>query len=172
MRLNAEVPGMSAILARPDGRVRVIDILMAVMGTGAEPPSVAEATAIVMGAGYHVTAGPAPALPLRPRTPGTAYAPAASKVLGSVSADSMQGRLLVAFASSPAGLTDEEAAKAAGISLRSGYWKRCSDLRGYGLIQPVENEHGDYVTRPSASGIHVGVCAVTPEGEAVARELM
>lgn len=49
-------------------------------------------------------------------------------------AASQRASLLSAYrAAGCKGLTDEEAARAAGL-LGTGYWKRCSDLRGLGCI--------------------------------------
>ena len=49
-----------------------------------------------------------------------------------------RGRLLAAFRAHPDGLTDEEAAiLAVGVSYRSCWWKRCSELRDLGLIEPT-----------------------------------
>ena len=50
-------------------------------------------------------------------------------------AGSQKDKLLNAYRTAyPAGLTDEEAAIAAGLSLRSCFWKRCSELRQDRLI--------------------------------------
>lgn len=48
---------------------------------------------------------------------------------------SQRDRLLQAFVRHPDGLTDEEAATVAGLSPRSCWWKRCSELRELGLIE-------------------------------------
>lgn len=50
----------------------------------------------------------------------------------------------------PGGLTDEEAAAAAG--LHTGAWKRCSDLRNADLIEPTGE------TRKSSAGSEAMVC--------------
>jgi hypothetical protein len=60
----------------------------------------------------------------------------------------------------PRGLTDEEAARAAGV-LAAGYWKRCSDLRKSGLIRPTGE------TRQASSGMHQDVCMCTDAGRVV-----
>ena len=45
-------------------------------------------------------------------------------------AGSQKAKLLAAYeAAYPAGLTDDEAAEAAGLDVRSCYWKRCGELR-------------------------------------------
>lgn len=51
------------------------------------------------------------------------------------------------------GLTDEEAASAAGLRL-TGYWKRCSDLRRLGCIVP------NGTTRKQTSGRLAIVCVM------------
>lgn len=55
------------------------------------------------------------------------------------------------------GLTDSEARVAAGISARSCYWKRCSELRADGLIEPVlldgtVDAGAVTITRPAGNG--------------------
>lgn len=54
-------------------------------------------------------------------------------------------------------LTDEEAVTRAGIP---GGWKRCSDLRQKGFIQPTGQ------LRQSSAGVAVQVCRITPPGRA------
>jgi hypothetical protein len=63
------------------------------------------------------------------------------------------------------GLTDAEAAEAAGIN-RGCPWKRCSELREMGLIQPITG-----VTRMSPNGAMQRVCAITAQGLAVLDKL-
>jgi len=71
---------------------------------------------------------------------------------------SLASLLLVAYqAAYPRGLTDEEAAQAAGV-LATGYWKRCSDLRKSALIVPTGE------TREASSGMHQDVCVCTDAG--------
>lgn len=53
-------------------------------------------------------------------------------------------------------LTDEEAAEEAGLA-RTGFWKRCSDLRNDGLIEPIG-------TRVGNAGTPVMVCQITAVG--------
>lgn len=63
-----------------------------------------------------------------------------------------------------AGLTDEEAAEAAGLTGRSVcYWKRCSELRQDYLIEelPVPT------TRKGSAGVDRTVCAISDAGRAV-----
>lgn len=70
-------------------------------------------------------------------------------------------RLLEAYRitdTSLAGLTDEEAARYA--KLNAGAWKRCSDLRRAGYIQPTGN------LRLSSFGSMVQVCRITDAGRA------
>lgn len=55
------------------------------------------------------------------------------------------------------GLTDEEAAERAGLT-RTGYWKRCSDLRRDGFIVPRTYDDGDIMTRIVMSGQWAMVC--------------
>lgn len=57
------------------------------------------------------------------------------------------------------GLTDEEAAEAAGI-LRGCPWKRCSELREMGMIVPWGQ-----TTRKSSMGAEQRVCVITAEGK-------
>jgi hypothetical protein len=72
--------------------------------------------------------------------------------------------LLDAFRSTwPLGLTDEEAAVSAGLSLSSEYSKRCGELRQDGYIA-VMYEGREPVTRPGSSGLDriVSVALETP----------
>jgi hypothetical protein len=60
-------------------------------------------------------------------------------------------------------LTADEAAKEAGVSMRSCYWKRCSELRDLGFIEPVMD--GDYpLNRIGDSGSQQMVCKITRDG--------
>lgn len=68
-------------------------------------------------------------------------------------------RLLVAYNHvdpSLAGLTDEQAATAAGLN--NGAWKRCSDLRRAGFIEPTG------LMGLSSFGSAVQICRITPRG--------
>jgi hypothetical protein len=68
-------------------------------------------------------------------------------------AKGMQAKLLDAYRAHPGGLTDEEAAAAAGLAL--GAWKRCSELRTKGLITWTG------ATRVASSGRHAQVCVLS-----------
>jgi hypothetical protein len=75
-------------------------------------------------------------------------------------------RLLLAHAAHPHGLTDREAALAAGLSLASEYATRCSELMRHGWIRPTSD------TRPDPeTGMQRIVRVITPAGEAVALDL-
>ena len=70
-------------------------------------------------------------------------------------AGSQKDLLLKAFqAAYPDGLTDEEAAIAAGMALTSCYWKRCGELRQDGLIAGITGSNGTVSTRLGSSGVH------------------
>ena len=64
-------------------------------------------------------------------------------------------KLLQAYNDHPDGLTDEEAARIAGL-LHTGYWKRCSELRVVGCIRP----NGQ--TRAGCAGSQQMVCLPVP----------
>lgn len=92
-------------------------------------------------------------------------------------AGSQAVRLLRAYARLEGeGATDSEARAAAGLSSRSCYWKRCSELRAEGLIEPVRTSQpctdGRSVdlgplTRPDVdTGSDRIVCAITDRGRA------
>ena len=66
-------------------------------------------------------------------------------------------RLLAEYAHRD-GLTDEEAGLFAGL-IKTGYWKRCSDLRTEGFIIDTGQ------TRLSTSGSHMMICEITFEGK-------
>lgn len=70
-------------------------------------------------------------------------------------AGSQKDSLLKAFQTAyPAGLTDEEAAVAAGMALTSCYWKRCGELRQDGFISGLMSSNGTVSTRLGSSGVH------------------
>lgn len=75
-------------------------------------------------------------------------------------ARSQKTLLLVHYAKAgERGLTDEEAGIESGLhEKRANYWRRCSDLRALGLIQPT----GGY--RLSRFNERRMVCVITPEG--------
>lgn len=62
------------------------------------------------------------------------------------------------------GLTDEEAAQAAGLTGgTSCWWKRCNELRDdYMIERPV-----DQATRKGTAGVERMVCAISTAGRAV-----
>lgn len=66
-------------------------------------------------------------------------------------------QLLVAYARSTDGLTDEQAAGASNL-LHVGYWKRCSELRNAGYITRTGE------TRVASSGAAQDVCCITEAG--------
>ena len=79
-------------------------------------------------------------------------------------AGTQKAALLAAFRSAwPEGLTDEEAAVRADLSLSSEYSKRCGELRQDGYITVVY-ENGEPLTRPGSSGMDriVSVALETP----------
>lgn len=76
-------------------------------------------------------------------------------------AGSQKALLLDAYAEAGArGLTDEEAAAAAHLPLRSCWWKRCGELRQGGFITPTGDE------RLGEAGSPRIVCRITKEGSA------
>lgn len=77
-------------------------------------------------------------------------------------AGSQKHRLLDAYYSLP-DATDEEAAKAAGLNLRSCFWKRSSELREDGLIEPVL-VGGEPLTRRGDAGVERIVCRISRAG--------
>lgn len=80
-------------------------------------------------------------------------------------AGSQKALLLEAFrVAGPDGLTDEEAAEAAGVSMRSCFWKRCGELRQDGRIGVLRRLDGSVVTRMGGSGVSriVSVWEVDP----------
>lgn len=82
-------------------------------------------------------------------------------------AGSQKSLLLVHYAKAGAeGLTDEEAGIASGLKGKgANYWRRCSDLRAQGLIQPT----GGW--RLSTMGERRMVCVITEEGQRLADSL-
>lgn len=73
-------------------------------------------------------------------------------------------RLLEVYAQKGAPkLTDAEAAQQAEM-LRTGYWKRCSDLRNAGHITPAGTALDEHTHR------RVRTCKITPEGRKALRE--
>lgn len=86
-------------------------------------------------------------------------------VAASYRAGTQKARLLDAYYwAGSAGLTDEEAAVSAGLSLTTCYWKRCGELRAHGLVE----ETG--LTREGSAGVARIVSVITDAGRAVARK--
>lgn len=82
-------------------------------------------------------------------------------------AGSQKAVLLLAYAAASGGLTDDEAAEAAGLLQKPGacWWHRCSDLRSAGLVAPT-GEH-----RMGRAGELRMVCAITGDGRSLAAAL-
>ena len=75
-------------------------------------------------------------------------------------AGSQQRKLLLAYASRPMGLTNEEAAEIAGLHVVGCcYWKRCADLLAAGLIEDT------LTTRVASTGSEQRVCAISAKGK-------
>jgi hypothetical protein len=72
--------------------------------------------------------------------------------------------LLRAYDRFPDGLIDEQAAAYADL-LFTGYWKRCSELRRKGFIEPVYVPgQGLPLSREAASGKEAQICKITTVG--------
>jgi len=71
---------------------------------------------------------------------------------------SARAKLLAAHSWNPKGLTDEEAADVAGLSPRSEYATRCSELLRAGLLEDT------HTTRTGSSGMARMVRRITTEG--------
>lgn len=86
--------------------------------------------------------------------------PATSHVAAHALADkaTMMRALLNVFAGHATGLTAEQACHLAGYGPQHGAWKRVSDLKRAGLVEPT----GD--TRTASSGRPAAVLAITDEG--------
>jgi hypothetical protein len=95
----------------------------------------------------------------RSTDPGTSGR-AAHDVLGREG--SQRHKLLLAFATGPA-MTADEAMRRAGVSERSCYWKRISELREAGLIEKTGAE------RPGEQGSSQIVSQITEAGRAALR---
>lgn len=104
------------------------------------------------------------ALELQPGSQARASDPSTSRKAAqnaTVRAGSQRHTLLQQYAHSE-GLTDEQAGRMAGL-LRPGvcYWKRCSELREFGYIQPLG------FTREASTGEQQMVCGITTAGVTV-----
>jgi hypothetical protein len=71
---------------------------------------------------------------------------------------SARQRLIEAHFAAPNGLTDEEAAKAAGLDLSSEYSTRCSELKRDGLLEDTDR------TRAGSTGLQRTVRQLTAKG--------
>jgi hypothetical protein len=89
----------------------------------------------------------------RSSDPATSHAAAATIRTGSA-----KMALLQAHARHPEGLTDEEAARHAGLSLASEYATRCSELQRAGLLDDTTD------TRTGRAGMQRLVRVITPSG--------
>jgi hypothetical protein len=84
-------------------------------------------------------------------------------------AKTQRDRILQSYADQHMGLTDDQAADAAGL-LGSCYWKRCGELRAAGYIAP-EYADGKPITRMGSAGSARIVCWITDEGTARLEEI-
>lgn len=75
---------------------------------------------------------------------------------------SQRDLLLAAYVNADAGLTDEDAGYATGLAQKPKccYWKRCSELRALGFIEPTGQ------MRLSSANSFQMVCAITAAGRA------
>ena len=80
---------------------------------------------------------------------------------------SQQAQLLAVYRNQP-GLTDEQAGMLSGLASKPKccYWKRCSELRANGLIEPTGE------TRLSSAGSAMQVCRLSPKGAEVLAGLL
>lgn len=72
--------------------------------------------------------------------------------------------MLLAYGVTREYLTDEQASVKAGVSPRSCWWKRCSELRQMGYIEPLTDEHLNPVLVTGSQGKLVLNCFITPRG--------
>lgn len=78
---------------------------------------------------------------------------------------SQRNRILLGYAlANRWSLTDEQAAEEAGVSPRSCWWRRCSELRELGHIAPLRNEDG-LIHVMSSQGKQVMTSMITPAGK-------
>lgn len=80
-------------------------------------------------------------------------------------ARSIMTTLLRVFASRAQGLTADEVTIIASMELGSGVWKRCSDLKRQGWVEP------NGLTRRGASGRAQDVLVITDAGRAVLADM-
>lgn len=67
------------------------------------------------------------------------------------------------------GVTAEQAAELAGVSMRSCFWKRASELRKRDFLEPVLHRGEQEFRKSSADGFQ-GVWKITPAGREQLRE--
>jgi len=86
--------------------------------------------------------------------------PETSRQVNPIKVGTHRAILLEQYATAALGLTDEEASMRAILSGHEirGYWKRCSDLRTLGLIQPLS------LRRTLSTGSQGIVCVITQQG--------
>lgn len=96
----------------------------------------------------------------RAADPETAHNAAESARL-SIRTGSQRALLLAAFKGGTDGLTAEEAAWAAGVSLTSEYATRCSELLNAGYLEPTGEK------RTGASGLDRAVLRITDKGKQI-----
>lgn len=66
-------------------------------------------------------------------------------------------------------MTDEQAAEEAGVSPRSCWWKRCSDLRDDGLVFRVSHDNGTPVQVIGSQGRPVHLSLISGKGTSYLR---
>lgn len=100
-----------------------------------------------------------PVARVRSSDPSTSRKAAESVALRS---GSQRHRLLEQYVNAGSGLTDEQAGQRAGLAqFGVCYWKRCSELRNHGFIEPLG------FTRLASTGEQQQVCGITDAGRVV-----
>ena len=85
-------------------------------------------------------------------------------------AGTQKAKLLIAYFDYPS-LTADEAMRHAGVSARSCYWKRCSELREMGYIEQVIVGGVAWERRGESGSMQI-VCAITNEGRLAAKQIL
>lgn len=161
--IYTEFPEVREALLNPMRRQRLFNLLLPLIAAG-QQHTLAQCIERVHRDGYYVSKTP-PQVPPRHRA-GDHETSINGADAVSFRADSQKAKLLTAYVATGApGLTAIEACRAAGLSEKSCYWKRVSELNYAGLIERMEDAHGNTVTRPGDYGTEREVYIVTPAGQ-------
>lgn len=159
-RLYDEFPELRRTLLDPLRRNTLHNMLLNLL-TYAPEMTLEQCIVRVSKEGYTVTK----ATGAEPRRAGVTRGSDVAEPKAHIRTGTQMSKLLNAFWDAGSlGLTSDEARAKSGLSERSCYWKRVSDLHASGYIERVEDTSGNDVRRAGDSGSLQRVYQITPFG--------